>query len=32
MYHALKVEAVDQNLTVRHRAGYLAAPHVPDHR
>jgi VWFA-related protein len=32
MYHALKVEAVDHNLTVRHRAGYLAAPHVPDHR
>lgn len=26
-YRALKVEAVDRNLTVRHRAGYLAVPH-----
>jgi VWFA-related protein len=25
-YRTLKVEAVDPNLTVRHRAGYLAAP------
>jgi Ca-activated chloride channel homolog len=25
-YRALKVEAVDANLTVRHRAGYLATP------
>lgn len=28
-YRALKVEAVDVNLSVRHRAGYLAVPHVP---
>jgi hypothetical protein len=26
-YRTLKVEAVDKNLTVRHRAGYLATPH-----
>jgi VWFA-related protein len=26
-YRALKVEAVDTNLAVRHRAGYLAVPH-----
>jgi VWFA-related protein len=29
-YRTLKVEAVDPNLTVRHRAGYLATP-LPDH-
>lgn len=28
-YRSLKVEAVDRNLTVRYRAGYLAAPAPP---
>ena len=28
-YRTLKVEALDPNLTVRHRAGYLATPHDP---
>ena len=29
-YRALKVEPLDKNLTVRHRAGYLAVPHRND--
>ena len=29
-YRALRVEALDANLTVRHRAGYLAVPHHND--
>jgi Ca-activated chloride channel family protein len=28
-YRSVKVEPVDDNLTVRHRAGYLAAPNKP---